>query len=349
MKLLIITQVIDTEHPILGFFHNWVKEFSKHYDSVEVICLEAGKYDLPKNVRVHSLGKESGANKFTYLLRFYSLVWSLRKDYDHVFVHMNQIYVLLGGLLWQAIGKKVGFWYAHGHMSLSVKFACLLSNKIFTSTESGFRYDTKKKTVVGQGIDVERFKCVQKSTSDILQLVYVGRMSPIKGIDVLLEAVKLLRERNISFHLSLIGSATTPKESLYLEELREIVKNKNIESFVTFVGQIPNNELPQHLCRSDIFINPSSTGSLDKTGVEAMSSELVVLTCNEAYQEVLGNLTNELMFEKGNATAIADKVMEYHDAEKRRIIGAQLREIVVRDHSIERLMALMSEKLKAIQ
>ena len=349
MKLLIVTQVIDTEHPILGFFHNWVKEFSKHYDSVEVICLEVGKYDLPSHVRVHSLGKETGGNKFSYLLCFYKHAWSLRKDYDQVFVHMNQVYVLLGGLLWRALGKKVGFWYAHGHMSLPVKVASWLSHVVFTSTASGFRYDTSKKIITGQGIDVERFKCIEKSLSDILRLVYVGRMSSIKGIDTLLEVCKILLERNVPFHLSLIGSATTSSENSYLDELKTIVKNQNLESKVTFVGKIPNTELPQYLCRSDIFINQSSTGSLDKAGVEAMSSELVVLTCNEAYKEVFVNLTNELMFEKSNATAIADKIVEYKDAEKRRIVGAQLRDIVVQNHSIERLMTLMSEKLKSLK
>lgn len=349
MKLLIVTQSIDTDYPNLDFFINWVSEFSKHYESVEVICLNKGKYNLPSNVRVHSLGKETGGNKLSYLLRFYRLVWSLRKDYDQVFVHMNQVYVLLGGLLWRALGKKVGLWYAHGHMSPTVKVASWLSHIVFTSTASGFRYDTRKKTITGQGIDVERFKCINKSSSDVLRLVYVGRMSAIKGIGTLLEVCCILRERGLSFQLSLIGNASTPSEVSYLEEIKNFVKKENLESQVTFVGKIPNTELPQYLCLSDIFINPSSTGSLDKTGVEAMSGELVILTCNEAYREVLGNLTNELMFEKGNATAIADKIVEHKDAEKRRMVGSQLRDIVVQNHSIERLMALMSEKLKAIR
>ncbi|MCD5381655.1 MAG: hypothetical protein LR008_03730, partial [Candidatus Pacebacteria bacterium] len=106
MKLLIITQVLDTEHPILGFFHRWVEEFAKHCEQVHVICLQEGRHDLPDNVTVHSLGKEShqtgGATlkrtegtgkvvprvlsrlitKLTYILRFYKLIWQLRHEYD---------------------------------------------------------------------------------------------------------------------------------------------------------------------------------------------------------------------------------------------------------------------------
>jgi len=58
MKLLVVTQVVDTEDPVLGFFVRWVEELAKHVESVEVICLREGKHMLPVNVHVHSLGKE---------------------------------------------------------------------------------------------------------------------------------------------------------------------------------------------------------------------------------------------------------------------------------------------------
>ena len=58
MKLLIITQTVDINDQILGFFHRWVEEFAKHCEQITVICLEKGIHDLPQNVRVFSLGKE---------------------------------------------------------------------------------------------------------------------------------------------------------------------------------------------------------------------------------------------------------------------------------------------------
>ncbi|MEK7538915.1 MAG: hypothetical protein AAB552_03680 [Patescibacteria group bacterium] len=58
MKLLILTQKVDQNDDILGFFHGWIREFAKHAEQVTVIALGVGEYDLPKNVRVFSLGKE---------------------------------------------------------------------------------------------------------------------------------------------------------------------------------------------------------------------------------------------------------------------------------------------------
>ena len=82
MKLLICTQVVDKNHPILGFFHRWIEEFAKHCDTVEVICLFEGEHTLPANVHVHSLGKEEGKNRLKYLIRFYAYIWNLRNEYD---------------------------------------------------------------------------------------------------------------------------------------------------------------------------------------------------------------------------------------------------------------------------
>src|SRR6185295_8452864 len=98
MKLLIVTQVVDSEDPILGFFHRWLEEFATQAEHIEVICLKEGKHALPRNVRVHTLGKP--ANRILYIARFGWYIWTLRSQYDRVLVHMNPEYVILGGLDW---------------------------------------------------------------------------------------------------------------------------------------------------------------------------------------------------------------------------------------------------------
>ena len=57
MRLLICTQTVDLNDPVLGFFHGWIAAFSRHCESVHVICLKEGRHSLPANVFVHSLGK----------------------------------------------------------------------------------------------------------------------------------------------------------------------------------------------------------------------------------------------------------------------------------------------------
>src|SRR5947207_2952335 len=124
MRLLITTQAVDTNDPVMGFFVEWLLALSNRFEHIHVICLKKGAYTLPPNVSVHSLGKPSFAkamkgegsraiDRLKYTMRFYRYSWNLRGEYDSVFVHMNQEYVLLAGALWKALGRKVYLWRNH--------------------------------------------------------------------------------------------------------------------------------------------------------------------------------------------------------------------------------------------
>ena len=90
MKILIITQKVSINDPVLGFMHRWIEEFAKHFERVTVICLEKGEHHLSPEVKVLSLGKENGKSRLKYILKFLYYIWREKNNYDAVFVHMNQ-------------------------------------------------------------------------------------------------------------------------------------------------------------------------------------------------------------------------------------------------------------------
>ncbi len=173
MNILIITQKIDKNDDVLGFFHDWVGEFANQYEKVSVICLEKREFSLPQNVTVFSLGKDQLKNKYKklkilkkliYTFNFYKLIWQLRCEYDLVFVHMIPLYANFGAPVWRMLGKKTSLWYAHGHVSLALRIAEKLVDVIVTSTPEGCRLPSEKVKIVGQGIDVEKFSQPSKSS-----------------------------------------------------------------------------------------------------------------------------------------------------------------------------------------
>ena len=85
---------------------------------------------MPANVSVYSLGKEGGVSRIAYVLNFYRYIWKLRNDYDAVFVHMNQEYVLLGWKFWWLLGKRVVLWRNHKKGSVFTRLAALLSRAV---------------------------------------------------------------------------------------------------------------------------------------------------------------------------------------------------------------------------
>ncbi|MDI6591316.1 MAG: hypothetical protein QME61_00005, partial [Patescibacteria group bacterium] len=205
MKLLIITQKVDINGNNLGFFHYWLEKFAEKVDFLNVICLLQGKYSLPSNVRVWSLGKETGRSRIKYLFRFYKYIWKLRKDYDSVFVHMNAIYIILGGIFWKIWRKKVFLWCNHQYGNLITKLGIKLANTVFYTSPFSFSSKFKKSKIMPAGIDTEIFKRdknIQKISNSIL---YLGRISPIKNLDILIEAANLLDKEGIDFVLNIVG------------------------------------------------------------------------------------------------------------------------------------------------
>ncbi|MCA9362690.1 glycosyltransferase family 4 protein [Candidatus Kaiserbacteria bacterium] len=278
MRLLIITQAVDTEHPILGFFHRWIEEFAKHCEKIHVICLEEGKHSLPVNVTIHSLGKEEGRDRIAYLHRSYKLIWQLRHEYDSVFVHMNQIYVVLGGLLWRLMGKKIGLWYMHGHVSISLRIAEKLTHKIFTGSPESFRLKSDKVLITGHGIDTIRF-APQTSPKDI-DLITVGRITESKNLTTLIDLLKEVRKTN-PVSLTIVGGVVTEGERAYETKLKARIESLGLVKAVHFAGRILQAELPTTLNRAKIFVTVAQNGSLDKAVLEAMACGLPVVSMAE--------------------------------------------------------------------
>jgi glycosyltransferase involved in cell wall biosynthesis len=337
MKLLIITQKVNKDDQVLGFFHRWIIEFSKNVESVKVICLEKGSFDLPKNVEVFSLGKENGAGKIKRVFNFYKYIFKLRNDYDVVFVHMNQIYVLLGGLVWRILRKKISLWYAHGAVSKTLKIAEKLTNIIFTSTPAGFVLRSKKMKVVGQGIDTNLFKpCDNNKNKN--RIITVGRISEVKNIEKIVSLVSGLED----FNLDIVGAPIRNRDFDYAQKIYLGVKEKKLSDKIIFSGPITQDELPEKYNEANIFINLSKTGSLDKAILEAMSCGLHVVTTNVAAKNLTGATYLSSYEIESNKSILADKIKEVSKLG----LNNNARDFVVANHGISSLIKKIVNGLK---
>lgn len=223
MKLLIITQKVDKEDDISGFFHHWIEKFAQKFEQIYVICLQQGKYSLPPNVRVYSLGKETGRLRIKYLWRFYQYIWNQRQDYDFVFVHMNPVYVLLGGIFWKTWRKKICLWYNHRYGSLITRIAIFVADLVFYTSPFSFTSKFKKAKIMPAGIDTDIFKRDERVFKVPNSILFLGRISPIKNVDILIETANLLDKENINFVLNIVGEAGE-KDKEYFEKIK-----KNLE------------------------------------------------------------------------------------------------------------------------
>lgn len=264
MKLLIITQSIDVNNPILGFFVRWVHEFAKHFEKVTVICLEKGKYSLPNNVKVLSLGKERGNTKFDQLMWFYQHIWDERKNYDAVFVHMNQEYILLGAVLWKALKKKVYLWRNHAKGNILTTLAVKLSNKVFYTSPSSYTAKFPNAVQMPVGIDTDFFKPDPKVKRKPGSVLFLGRIAPVKRV---LEFVDWLSDHE--FSTATIAGSALPKDSEYERKVRETVEGYGLDNKVEFVGPVTQEGALKLYQSHETYVNLTLAGSMDKTIFEA--------------------------------------------------------------------------------
>lgn len=286
MKLLVVTQIVDKEDTTLGFFHGWLISLASQYEKITVICLKKGESDLPKNVSVYSLGKERGVSKFSYVKNFYKYIWQFRYDYQKVFVHMNQEYVLLGGLFWKMFGKKVFFWRNHPYGNILTRMAILFSSKVFCTSESSFTARFRKTLIMPAGIDTTVFKPVENVMRKKHSVCMVGRISPIKNIDIALHAIHELFVQDKQVTLSIIGPVPKVDEA-YFVRLKRFVDDMSLSQLVHFLPAVSQKDLPEIYSAHEICLNLTTTGSFDKTIIEASACGTIPLSANSSLAHLL--------------------------------------------------------------
>ncbi len=338
-KILIVTQKVNMKDPILGFFHRWIIEFAKHYSQVTVICLEQGRHDLPDNVKVLSLHKELGVSKLKYVWNFYKYIWQERKNYDLVFVHMNQEYILLGCIFWMIIGKKILLWRNHPMGSYLTKLAVLWSDQVFCTSKQSFTARYSKTQIMPVGIDTDFFtKQVmdQKPNS----IVVVSRISPIKNIHLIIEALKILAVDGVKFTADFYGDCL-PKDKEYCSQILNRVSEAGMTDFVRFNAAIPNHKTPEIYSSHEVFINATPSGSLDKTIFEAGACETFVITSNQSLSDVL---PKESVFMENDPENLAQNIKNYFSlsSDHKSILVKQIHDFVLEKHSLKKLVKMIS-------
>ena len=359
MKLLIITQAVDINNPLLGFFNYWIEEFSRHCEQVTVIALGVGEYKLSQNVKILSLGKEDCVcnswhphiiRKFLFLYRFYKYIWQERKNYDAVFVHMNPIYVVFGGIFWKAQKKKIGLWYTHRIIDWKLKLAEKIADIIFTASKESFVLDSKKLKILGHGIDINKFKKQEPGSGNgLFNIVYVGRISGIKNQKLLIGALNVLvNKRGIkNIRIDFVGSATYERDRVYLSELKQSTTSFNLNDYVNFIGSVPYKEIVDVYNRADLSVNLCLTGGLDKAVLESMACELPVLATNAGFKEEFGSYADNLLVEENDPMDLADKINDIINKNKGELlqVGKFLRQQVAIRHDLHGLIKNMVELL----
>lgn len=345
MRLLIITQKVDQDDTYLGFFHEWLKAFARHFNHVTVIALECGSYSLPENVTVHSLGKERHASRVQQLMRFWEYAWQDRASYDVVFCHMSPLYVIAGAPIWSTQHKKVALWYSHRHVDAKLKLAVLLSNLVFSTTPEALRIKTSKLRFVGHAIPADLFTPPLQRTQVPQSIVSVARITPIKRQQEIIAAAALLKERGIDTNVFLVGAPAMPSDEAYAKQLHEEAQAKGVADRVNFLGSIPFKRVREAYWQSTLSANMAPAGGMDKAVLESVAAGTLAVVTNPAFASLYRGYEHRLMFKESDPDDLAHKLEALFAATDREEIAKILQKRVRDEYGLDALMVKIRKKL----
>lgn len=174
------------------------------------------------------------------------------------------------------------------------------ARKIIAPSESDKNYlqylyqaEQGKVEVIPPGVDTIRFRPIDQDEakthlgmpSDEHILLFCGRIEPLKGIDMLLYAMKIMVEKNPCLKVSLwiIGGDVSQPSSSWSRELQKLEKLRhllNLTPVVHFAGQQRQEVLPYYYNAADVVVMPSHYESFGMAAAEAMACGVPVITTN---------------------------------------------------------------------
>ena len=333
-KLVFITQHADPEHPALAATVPKLAALARRLDELVVLAAAAVPAALPPNSRVRSFAAPVQAvrgGRFACALA----AELARGRPAAVVAHMCPIYAILAAPFVRPLGIPLVLWFTHWRASDKLRLATRVSSAVVSVDRRSFPLRSEKVRAIGHGIDLEQFPCGGRSRqSGPLQVLALGRYTPVKGYEVLLRAARVALERGLDLRVCIHGPVLTVEERRHRQELERLRDELGLGNSVLLEGAVPRARVPALLAEADILVNNTRHGGADKVVYEAGASCLPPLASAPVFD---GLLSADLRFASDDPEELADRLVRFArlDGGARATIGRRLRESVAREHSVD--------------
>jgi glycosyltransferase involved in cell wall biosynthesis len=179
------------------------------------------------------------------------------------------------------------------------------SRYMYNAVIKWYGVDSRKIVVIPHGVDFKRFsECKIKLALDGDPVVlYVGKLSKRKGIDILFQAIAKLRLELPGIKLHLVGSG-------YLNYFQLLAKKLGIGKLAVFHGYVDDLMLPAYYKSADFCVFPSKYESFGIVFLEAMASGIpVIATPVGVAPEIIHHSENGILVEPNNPDMLASAIL----------------------------------------
>jgi len=248
-------------------------------------------FELIQGVPVHRCIRTLPWGKWFAVTYMLSVLWFLlrrRHTYDVIHCHLLQgfhsiVAIMVKALLRKNVIIKVG---ATGPLSDFVmikkvflgdlllkiitrvdKLITICSQSTAEALQEGFAFH--QIVQIPNGVDTNHFKPFSPSNNQT-NITYIGRLDMMKGVQVLLEALRKLKDDGVTAHLNVIGDGPDR------DKLQNLAREVGVNDSISFCGAI--EEIIPYLQKSALFVLPSLSEGMSNVLLEAMACGLPIVT-----------------------------------------------------------------------
>ena len=187
---------------------------------------------------------------------------------------------------------------------------------------------------------------LEKGAPHVPVILFFSNLLLAKGIMVLLDACRMLKEQGIPFYCELAGAETTDMDRSRLEGH---IREKGLQGHLQYHGPLSGREKASIFERADLFVLPSFDEAFPLVNLEAMSAGLPIVSSREGGipDQVQDGVTGFLC-EKGDVFAFYGKIrLLLEDVELRKRMGRAGRSLYEREFTDERFLARLKTVLSS--
>ncbi|MDH3973183.1 MAG: glycosyltransferase family 4 protein [Deltaproteobacteria bacterium] len=379
-----IAVIIDIWEPLIGGSQSHVREIAyrlvnNHGFEVDIFtrsliynsrtCKDNEEYFHGKLRIIRVAPATRLSNTWGRIATLWTVAWKVavenrKKDYDLIHAHS-----ILGGAMGKVASYLTGkplIFTVHGSMNLDrgVKnidyfiekwILTQISYDKLISVAKGFlkyRNVNKNIEIIPNGVSIHDFDMIRGETkADYLKIIFVGRLHWQKGIDTLIEAIKILKDKQETLldrkkvQLHLIGYGFD------MSKYKKMTSRYGLNEQIIFRGKIRGENLIREYKSSHLFILPSLCEGQPITFLEAMASKLPVLTTHAADNADILSSETGWKVEANNPEALANKLAEIINLDKNILAKMGIRgyETVKSNYTLDNLVTKTIDAYKSLR
>ena len=212
----------------------------------------------------------------------------LKKDWQVPLINMFHTLVQMKNRVARNENEIEGQYRLEGEMNVIQNADAIIAATQAEKSQLEFLYQTnsKKIHIIPPGVNTSRFYPIAKDEAksvinipvDQQMILFVGRIEPLKGLDVLLRALAILKDSGLlsccPHYLAVIGGDTDisePEMNVEMAHLQDLRKELCLEDLVVFLGKRSQDTLPYYYSAAEVVVMPSHYESFGMVALEAMA------------------------------------------------------------------------------